>query len=78
VFDRVGNSKMLKSVLWRLKVATQSKHSVFTRIKSSEELPSSSCSQEKASTFGLLGKINEVQSVIPSRMKCLSTMDYEF
>ena len=76
VFDRVGSSKMLKSsIFWRLKVGTQSKPSVFTRIKSSEELPSSSCSQEKASIFGHLGKINEVQSIIPSRLKCLSTLD---
>ena len=45
LFYRVGNSKMLKSfVFWRLKDGTQSKPSVFTRIKSSEELLSSSCS----------------------------------
>jgi len=76
VFDKVQNSKMLKpSVFWRLKVDTQSKPSVFTRIKLSEGLPSSSCSQGKASVFGSLGKINEVQSVVPSRMKCLSTLD---
>jgi len=63
------------SVFWRLKASTQSKPSVFTRIKSSEELPGSSHSQEKASVFGRLSQINEVQSVVPSRMKRLSTLD---
>ena len=76
VFDKVGNNKMVKSsVFWRLKFDIQSKPSVITRIKSSKELPSSSCSLEKASVFGRLGKINEVQSVFPSRMKRLSTLD---
>ena len=54
---------------------TQAKPLVFTRIKSSEELPSSSRSQEKALIFGRLGKINEVQSIIPSRMKRLSIIN---
>jgi len=63
------------SVFWRLKVDTQSKPSVLTRIKSSKDLPSSSCSLEKALVFGHLGKINEVQSVVPSRTKHLSTLD---
>jgi len=40
-----------------LKVGTQFKPSVFTEIKSSEESPSLSRSQEKTSVFGRLGKI---------------------
>jgi len=76
VLNRVGNNKMLRPfAFWRLKVGTQSKPSVFTRIKSSEESPSSSHSQQKASVFSHLGKINEVQSVVPSCMKRLATLD---
>jgi len=38
-------------------------------------MPSSTGSQEKALVFGHLGKINKVQSAIPSRMKRLSALD---
>ena len=42
MFDKAGNGKVSKSsAFWRLKVGTQPKPSVFTRFKSSEELPSS-------------------------------------
>jgi len=75
-FNRVGNNNMLRPfAFWRLKVGTQSKSSVFTKIKSSEESPSSSHSQEKTSVFGRLDKTNEVQSAIPSHMKRLSTLN---
>ena len=76
MFDRVRNTKISRpSAFWRLKAGTQSEPSVFTRIKSSEESPSSSHSQEKASVFGRLGQINEVQSVVPCRMKRLSILN---
>jgi len=76
VFDRVKNGKISKSsAFWRLKLGTQPKRSVFTRIKSGEELASSPSAQEKGSVFGRLSKINKVQSVIPSHMKRLSTLD---
>ena len=76
MFFRVGNGKVSKSsAFWRLKVGTQPKPSVFTKIKSGKELTSLSSIQEKGSVFGHLGEINEVQSTIPSRMKHLLTLD---
>ena len=76
VFNRVRNGKILKSsIFYRPKVSTQSEPSVFTKLMSREESPNSSCSQERVPVFGRLGKINEVQSVVPSRTKHLSTLD---
>ena len=76
MFYRVRNGKVLKSsTFWRLKVGTQLKPSVFTKIKSGKELTSSSSAQEKDLVFGRLNEINEVYSAIPSRMKCLLTLD---
>jgi len=61
VFDRVGNGEVSKSfTFWRLKVGTQLKPSAFTRIKSSEELASSSSTQERGSVFGHLGERSKV------------------
>jgi len=56
-FDRVGNDKISKScTFWTLKVSTQPKPSVSTRIKSSEELASLSSTQERAQYLVILAK----------------------
>jgi len=53
------------------KPETFAKAKIMTGIKSLSSLPA----QEKNSVLSHLGDIDEVQSSIPSRMKCTSTLD---
>jgi len=76
VFRRIGKGKILQpSVFHRLKKDEQLKPSVFVRIKIGETSSSAPPSQKRDSAFSRLGKTNEVQSSIPSRMKHVSTLD---
>ena len=76
VFRRIGKGKIPKpSVFHRLKKDDQSKPPVFARINIGKMSSSSPHSQKKDSVFNRLGKTNEVQSSIPSRMKRVSTLD---
>lgn len=76
VFRRLGKGKILKpSVFHRLKKDEQPKPSVFARIKIGKMSSSSPPSQKKDSVFNSLGKTNEVQSSIPSRLKHVATLD---
>jgi len=76
VFRRIGKGKMPKpSIFHRLKKNEQPKPYVFARIKIGETSLSAPPSQKRDSVFSRLGKTNEVQSSIPSRMKCVSTLD---
>ena len=76
MFRRIGKGKILKSFLFhRLKKDEQPKLSVFARIKIGEMSSSAPSSQKRDSAFSRLGKTNEVQSSILSRMKHVSTLD---
>jgi len=73
---RIGNNKTLKPfVFHRLKKDEQPKPSVITWITVREMSASSPPSQKRDLVFSRLGKINEVQSSIPSRMKRVFTLD---
>ena len=75
VFRRIGKGKIPKtSVFHKLKKDDQYKPSVFARINIGK-MSSSSPHSQKDSVFNRLGKTNEIQSSIPSRMKRVSTLD---
>jgi len=76
VFRRIGKGIIPKpSIFRRLKKDEQPKSSIFARIKIGETSSSAPPSQKRDSMFSRLGKTNEVQSSIPSRMKRVSTLD---
>ena len=76
VFKRMGRDKTSKpSVFQRLQGSKQPKPSVFTGIKTRVKFSSSSLTQDGNSVFTHLGKVNEVQSFIPSSMKRICTFD---
>ena len=80
MFNREGKGKILKYfvlLFQRFKVGRQPKSLVFAGIKSSEESSILPRSKEKGLVFGHFGEINEVQSVIPSHIKRLLTLDAE-
>jgi len=62
-------------VFRRLRGYKKPKPSVFTRIKASDKSFNSSPAWDRNLVFNYLGEINNVQSTIPSRMKCIFTLD---
>jgi len=76
VFARIGKGKDHRcSVFNIIKNDPQPKPSVFARIGAGEKSSNSQLQHEKSFVFSRLGMINEVQSLIPSRMKCFSSLD---
>ena len=75
VFSRMGKDKTSKSfVFHRLRGDKQLKPLVFARIKTGDKSSSLSLMRDKNSMFNHLGEVNEVQSSIPSCIKCISTL----
>ena len=76
MFNRIGKDKDPKlSMFQRLKIYSQPKPSILTRIARGKKPSSSSLAQTESSMFYLLGKTNEIQNFIPSRMKRVSRLD---
>jgi len=72
----MGKDKILEPYIFcRLKADKQPKTSVFVRIRMGETSSSSPSLQERDLVFSHLGKINKVQSSIPSHIKRVSTLD---
>jgi len=72
----MGRGKTLKPFAFqRLQGGKQPKPSLFTRINIRGKSSGSSPAQDGDSVFSHLGEVNEVQSSVPSCMKCISTLD---
>jgi len=63
------------SVFGRLRGDKQPKPLIFTRIKAGGKSSSSLSTKDRDFVFSYLGEVNEVQSSIPLRMKCIFTLD---
>jgi len=76
VFSRIAKGKIPKpSVFHRLKKDEHPKSLVFSKIKIGGMSSRTPSPQNKDSVFNRLGRINEVESSILSRMKHVSTLD---
>jgi len=76
VFTRMGKGKIPKpSVFQILQERKQSKPSIFTRIKIGGKSSNLSPAQDKNFVFSSLGEVNEIQSLVLSRMKHIFTLD---
>jgi len=75
VFKRMGRDKTpMLSMFQRLRGGKSPKPFVFTRIKMGGKFLSSSPAQDRNSVLSRLGKLNEVQSSVPSSRKRVSTL----
>jgi len=76
IFKRMGRDRIPKPYVFQsLKGVKPPKPSIFTRIKIRDKFSSSFPTQEGNFEFSRLGEVNRVQCSIPSRMKCISSLD---